>query len=142
MILVDTNVISELMKQPTRVDPRVSRWLNSVPEDGLATTCISFVESLFGVESHPDTLRRTALRDALEQVYQELFGDRILPFDQEAGFEYVALILDRKRQGRPILEFDAQIAAIARARGFAIATRDRDFATCGIDVINPWDYTG
>jgi len=73
-------------------------------------------------------------------MFREEFGGRILPFSSEAASSYASIAVDRRRAGRPISHFDAQIAAIARSSGAKIATRNvDDFEGCGVDLVNPWD---
>jgi toxin FitB len=142
MILLDTNVISELMKPDDKLNPSVKAWIEASAENTLSTTSLNLTESLIGLAAMPDGKRKDIARDVLKQVYAELFGSRVMPFDANAAQEYVALMRERQRAGRPIKRFDAQIAAIARTLGASLATGDRDFLHCGIDVINPWEYAG
>jgi toxin FitB len=89
---------------------------------------------------------RTFPRNDKQRIFAEilatLFEGRIYAFDEGAAREYAELMRERKALGRPMSKLDAQIAAIARVRKLAVATRDRDFDDCGIEVINPWDYAG
>jgi predicted nucleic acid-binding protein len=71
-------------------------------------------------------------------MFDEDFAGRILPFDMEAACAFAGIAADGRASGRPIAQFDAQIAAIARSHGAAVATRNsQDFADCGIQVLNP-----
>ena len=142
MIIIDTNVVSELMRPRDSIDRRVSNWVNSTANLTFATTILSFAEHLYGVERLPDGARKFALRRTVDAVYQRLFSDRILTFDRRAAEQYVAITIDRRRRGLPMAEFDSQIAAIAKAHDLPIATRDRDFDGAGLTVINPWEYAG
>jgi predicted nucleic acid-binding protein len=73
----------------------------------------------------------------------EDFTGRILPFDSAAAVAFAEIAATRRQAGRPIAQADAQIAAIARSRGAALATRNvPDFEGCGIDVVNPWTEVG
>ena len=127
---------------PATADKRVVAWLDVQPRTQFSTTSLNYAESLYGVARLTDGQRKHNLYIAVRRTYRALFDGRILPFDSQAAREYAFLLAERRHQGRPLLEFDAQIAAIARARKLPIATRDSDFADCGIDVINPWDYAG
>ncbi len=137
MILVDTNLLSELMKPAP--NERVMRWFADQPASGLYTTSIAQAEILHGVMLLPAGRRRNAIEVAAEAMFKEDFGGRILPFASDAAQPYARIAADRRRAGRPISQFDAQIAAIARATGAAIATRNvTDFEGCGVKVIDPW----
>jgi toxin FitB len=142
MIIVDTNVISELMKPAELRDARVFRWVGSVPEEELASTAIAYAESLYGVERLPDGRRKQAIRSIVSAAFSSYFSDRILPFDTSAAEEFAVLVAGRDRRGLAIDDHDAQIAAIARANRAIVATRDADLRNCGVTVINPWEYTG
>jgi len=137
MIVLDTNVVSELVaKVPVLA---VRRWHKSVASDDLYTTTVTQAEMLFGVAILPDGRRKELLQDALTRIFAEVYAGRILPFDNAAAVHFADLAATRKRLGRPIERSDAQIAAIARSRGAAIATRNTgDFEHCGINIINPW----
>jgi predicted nucleic acid-binding protein len=137
VILLDTNVISEMIK--TEPDPRVDTWLSGQAATGLFVTTITEAELRYGVALLPPGRRREALMAMVEAVLVEDFADRVLPFDGAAAIAYAEIAAGRRRAGKAIAQFDAQIAAIARSRGCALATRNEaDFAGCGIEVINPW----
>ncbi len=138
MIVLDTNVLSELMR-PAPAE-RVVRWVAAQPVTSLYTTSITQAEILHGIMLLPSGRRRNALQAAAEAMFGEDFGGRILAFGSEAADPYARIAAERCRAGRPISHFDAQIAAIARAAGAAIATRNVvDYAACGVEVINPWE---
>lgn len=134
MIIVDTNVISELFRPaPAR---QVETWLADQDGANLYFTTIGETELRHGVEILPSGKRRTALTRAIEGVLEEDFRDRILPFDRPAASAYAAIAAERRALGRPI----SQIAAIARAHGASVATRNTsDYESCGVDLLNPWD---
>jgi predicted nucleic acid-binding protein len=137
MVVVDTNVLSE----PTKLlpSPAVLDWLRSRSPHEVYTTAISQAEILYGIESLPTATRRAALAAATEALFAEDYAGRILPFDADAARFYARIVADRRATGRPISQPDAMIAAIARAHGAALATRDiEDFDGCGIRVVNPW----
>jgi predicted nucleic acid-binding protein len=137
MIVVDTNVVSEFMVSPPAQS--VLEWLNAQDAADLYLTTISIAEISFGLHVMPDGHRRRQLSDRFEQFLGAAFASRILPFDEDAARAYGEIRGHRREFGRPISAFDGQIAAIARKRGFAIATRNvRDFEDCGLELINPF----
>lgn len=138
MIILDTNVVSELMEtQPNR---KVLSWFDNQDGDDLWTTSISLAELLFGVNQLPVGRRRRELAASLSLILESTFQERFLAFDRHAAHEYGTLVPARLARGRPISIPDAQIAAIALAHGATLATRNvTDFEGIGIAVINPWD---
>ena len=140
MLVVDTNVLSELMR-PTP-DARVASWVAKRATSTLHLTAISEAELRFGLTVMPPGKRRDGLVKGLERILHTGFANRILPFDSAAASAYAEIAAVRQAMGRPIPEADCQIAAIARARGMAVVTRNvRDFADTGIDVVDPWTDT-
>ena len=138
MIVLDTNVLSEMMKAPPSAD--VARWLAAQPATSLYTTAVTQAEILHGVMLLPAGRRRGAIEKAAEAMFDEDFAGRVLPFGSDAARLYARIAADRRRAGRPISHFDAQIAAIARSTGAAVATRDvADYHGCGVEVIDPWE---
>jgi predicted nucleic acid-binding protein len=138
MVLLDTNLVSEVIK--TAPNARVALWLTSQPRDDLFLCAVTEAELRFGVAMLPIGRRREGLAKLIEDILSQDFAGRILPFDSRAAIEYATVSATRHQARRPISIADAQIAAFARARGAAIATRNlRDFEGCGVDVINPWD---
>ena len=138
MIILDTNVLSELMK-PAPAES-VVRWMAAQPATSLYTTSITQAEIFHGIMLLPSGRRRNAFEAAAEAMFNEDFAGRILPFGSDAARPYARIAAERRRAGRPISHFDAQIAAIARSTGAAIATRNvADYAGCGVKVINPWE---
>jgi predicted nucleic acid-binding protein len=130
MIVVDTNVLSEVMKAVP--SGKVVRWMAARPASGLFTTTITLGEVLFGLELVPAGKRRVALQQAIEAMFEEEFAGRILSFDREAARAFADISAKCRRLGRPIGEMDAQIAGIAQSQGAAIATRNvHDFQDCG-----------
>jgi predicted nucleic acid-binding protein len=139
MILLDTNVVSELMKSAPAA--RVVGWVATQPASSLYTTSITEAEILHGILLLPSGQRRRAIEAAARAMFSEDFLGRVLPFGSAAAFRYAEIAADRRRARRPISTFDAQIAAIARAVGAALATRNvADFAGCKIEVVNPWEH--
>lgn len=138
MIILDTNIVSELLR-PTP-EPKVEAWLAAQDGGQVYLTALSEAELRYGVAILADGKRRDALAGAIDAMLREDFRDRILPFDSAAAEAYAAIAADRRGAGRPISQFDCQIAAIGRAQGATVATRNaRDFEGCGIEVIDPWD---
>lgn len=138
MILLDTNVVSEPIKP--HPDPRVLDWLDAQAIETLYLSTVSLCELRLGIESLPAGRRRTALARALGRQIEDLFAERVVPFDVPAAEAYAQIVARLRREGRAISIFDAQIAAIAAARGLAMATRDEaPFRAAGLVVINPWN---
>jgi hypothetical protein len=137
VILVDTNVVSEPLK--ARADPRVVAWLDRQTADALFISTISVSEILFGVASLAAGKRCNRLAAAFENAILRLFAGRILSFDLEAARAYASLMSAARGRGVPIPIVDGQIAAIAKANGFSVATRDEaPFRAVGLNVVNPW----
>jgi predicted nucleic acid-binding protein len=137
VIVVDTNVISELMR--AEPDPAVLAWVAAQPRALLYTTRINQAEILYGIAALPEGRRRAALAAAAEAMFAEDFAGRILPFEAQAAARYPGVVLARRRAGHPIEKFDALIAAIALAAGAEVATRDTGgFSGCGLTLIDPW----
>ncbi|QXI23559.1 type II toxin-antitoxin system VapC family toxin [Pseudomonas iranensis] len=137
MIVLDTNVLSEFM----RIEPeaQVLAWVDAQPAMDLAISAITVAEILHGIARLPSGKRKQKLQAHALAMFEEDFVGRILPFDAHAAVEYATLVADAEAKGRGIAMADAQIAAISRNRGAAIATRNvRDFEFSGIEVIDPW----
>ena len=137
MFVLDTNVVSELGRR--RPDPRVRAWAGKRRAEGLFFSTIGEAELRYGVAIMPPGRRRDALAAEIERTLREDFAGRILPFDSAAARAFAEIAADRRSMGRPAARADNQIAAIARSRGMAVATRNiDDFAAAGIDLVNPW----
>ena len=137
MILLDTNVVSEVMKAAP--NPRVEAWLGAQPMAGLFITTITEAELRLGVALLSKSRRRDNLAAMVAAMLAEDFTEHILPFDSAAAMAYAAMVVIRRQAGVPIAQVDAQIAAIAKSRGATLATRNiADFKGCGIEIINPW----
>ena len=114
-------------------------WLARQPANLLFLTAITEAEILYGIAILDSGRRRDELARAAAAMFAEDFGGRILGFDTEAAPAYAAIAAERRRSGYPISQFDCQIAAIVKAHGAALATRNtRDFKACGIKLIDPW----
>jgi toxin FitB len=141
VIILDTNVVSEPMKPGG--DHHVRDWLDDQIAETLYLTSISLSELLLGVEVLPDGKRKEGLAAALTELLVELFGPRILPFDQQAATVYATRVSRARASGRAISMADGQIAAIAAVHGFTVATRDTAaFIAAGVPVVNPWEIEG
>jgi len=137
MIVLDTNVLSEALKPSP--SERVLRWLAGQELLTVFTTTITLAEVLYGIERLPAGKRRMRLSAAIEKVFAEEFQGRTLPFDEESARVFPKIVAGREAMGRPISQSDAMIAAIARSRRAAVATRNtNDFEHCGVRAIDPW----
>jgi toxin FitB len=138
MIILDTNIVAEMMKEAPA--PTVVAWLNDQPAPTLFLSSITLGEIAYGLRVLPQGRRRRQLEEGFEKVVAEGFAGRILAFDEGAARQYGEVMGRRKEIGRPLATLDGQIAAIARARGYAVATRNtRDFVECGVEVLNPFE---
>ena len=136
MILLDTNVVSELMRPEPA--PQVASWVRSRDRRELFMSSITLAEIRYSLARLPNGRRKQTLIDAADDVFRA-FSDQVLPVDSTAAEHYAVIASARERAGRPIPGFDALIAAICRSRGAALATRNRpDFDGVGIDIIDPW----
>ena len=138
MILIDTNVVSELMRPtPARA---VLDWFGAQDPSALHLSAVSEAELRRGVAILPEGRRRDALRAAVDVMVAEDFAGRVLPFDGAAAIAFAVVFAERQAVGRPISFPDCQIAAMARAHSAAVATRNvSDFEGCGVEIVNPWD---
>ncbi len=137
MIVLDTNVVSETIK--LRPEPLVVNWLNRQARETLYLTAVSLSELLFGIELLDEGRRKREMARAVQQLLDERFVARVLPFDTVCAATYANLMSRARHRGLAIAISDGQIAAIAKAHGFAVATRDRGpFEAAGLKVIDPW----
>jgi hypothetical protein len=135
--LLDTNVLSELLR--AKPSPAVLAWYAAQPPESLFVSAVTQAEMMLGGRLLPAGKRRTALENALLAMFDEDFTARILPFDAGSVPAYFEIVSRRRSLGRPISQFDAQIAAIARHAGAKLATRNTsDFEYCGVALIDPW----
>lgn len=138
MILVDTNIISELMRDAP--EPRVLAWIDAERRVDLYTSVIVKAEILYGIECLPEGRRRNALATQAGAIFEEDFAGRILPVTESAVARYAVISAGRRRVGRKFALFDMLIAGTANSVGARIATRNTtDFDDCGIELINPWE---
>ena len=138
MIIVDTNVVSELMRaSPSQA---VRDWVRSPDESDLFTTAITVAEIRYGIERLPGGHRKDLLQNAAAGIFTA-FDEQVLPFDSSAAEQYARIVSGRDGMGLPIDGFDAQIAAVCRARGATLATRNlKDYWETGIGLIDPWQH--
>ncbi len=138
MILLDTNVVSAVMR-PAPVQS-VLDWLDDHDTASLYLSTITIAEIGYGLRVLPDGKRRRSLESRFEEFVARGFDQRILIFDEPAARLYAEVMGRRKELGRPISALDGQIAAIARANRFAVATGNvRDFEECGLRILNPFE---
>ncbi len=139
MIILDTNVISELMKK--HPDPAVIAWTKEQKPTNLAITAIAIAEIQRGISLLPKGKRRDNLEDDFKCFVEKAFIGRILPFDEDAAYLYGEIAAKRVQSGFNIDAVDLMIASIVKNYGASIATRNiKDFKDCGFNVINPWAH--
>jgi predicted nucleic acid-binding protein len=138
MILLDTNVVSEMMRKSP--EPRVIKWLDTLQESYIWISSITMAEIRLGIALLPNGKRKTLLFEIAEQMFAEDFANQCLPFDCEAARNYSQIVADRQCQGRPISVEDAQIASIALTGSMTLSTRNiKDFhGIPNLKIINPW----
>lgn len=136
--LLDTNVLSELLRAAPA--PAVMAWFGRQAPDSLFVSAVTQAEMMLGARVLPAGKRRNTLETALNAMFEDDFAGRVLPFDTAAADVYANVVSARRAAGRPISQFDAQIAAIARYRSMRLATRNMgDFEGCGLRLVNPWE---
>jgi predicted nucleic acid-binding protein len=137
MIILDTNILSELMKPQPHA--HVVAWIQKQVTTELCTSAVTEAEIFYGIELLSKGKRREGLLKAAQAMFAEDFAERIFGFDSEAARDFARIAAHRRALGRPISQADAQIAAIVRTRGAKLATRNvEDFADCDVDLIDPW----
>lgn len=137
MIIIDTNVLSALMR--SQPDTAVVAWLDGQPAESIWLTSVTLFECRFGLALLPRGKRRRALEDNFELLLENDLQNRVLPFDAEAASEAATLGAERQRLGRGVDIRDTQIAGIAIARRATLATRNlRHFDDLPTPVISPW----
>ncbi|MDQ2995042.1 MAG: type II toxin-antitoxin system VapC family toxin [Pseudomonadota bacterium] len=137
MILIDTNIISEMMKPAP--DAKVITWIDQQDIMHLYISTITIAELAYGINALPAGNRRNYLEKAFNSVVREAFEYRIFTFDEVAAHQYGIIMSQRKNIGKPMSMADGQIAAIAQAHNCTIATRNtNDFANSNLDLVNPF----
>jgi predicted nucleic acid-binding protein len=137
MIVIDTNVVSEIVK-PAPAQAVIEWFVLQKPGD-LYTTTVTQAEILYGIELLPKGRRRIALQAAMARIFDQIFEERVLSFDEGAAYAFAMIAARHRASGRTTSDLDLQIAAIALSRGASLAARNiRDFQGCGVELINPW----
>lgn len=138
MIVLDTDVMSALMKEP--FDPLVFVWMEAQPRPSVWITSITVLEIKFGIALMAASRRRNALEMAYDRLLSEVLGGRILGFEGAEATEAAASMARRQLAGRPVDRNDDLIAGIVKVHRATLATRNvRHFEDAGIDLINPWE---
>lgn len=138
MILLDTNVLSELMR--AKPDPKVLAWVDAQPASRLMICSITVAEILYGIARMPGGKRKQGLLDIASAMFDEDFAGNILPFDANAAVHYAEIAAESEARGRVVDMADAQIAAIGRLHDAVIATRNiRHFESLGVALVDPWN---
>lgn len=137
MIVLDTNIVSELMRHTPSESVLV--WVDSQDSAELAITALTAAELRAGVACMPRGRRRTAIGSDVDALLDDTFAGRVLPFEAESAAHYAEILAIRRRAGSPVEPLDAQIAAICLQHGAALATRNtRDFEGLALQLIDPW----
>jgi predicted nucleic acid-binding protein len=141
VIVLDTNVLSELMKpQPATA---VMAWADQLSAGAVAITAMNEAEILHGIARLPDSQRKQQLQQSWSTLVADVLQHPVLPFNSAAAHWYAALVSHRERMARPISSADAVIAATALAHDGQLATRNTtDFEAIGLPLINPWARAG
>jgi predicted nucleic acid-binding protein len=138
MIVLDTNVVSELM-HPQGLS-LLRQWVAAQVIRNVFTTTITQAEILYGIALLPSGKRQIELSQAAQLMFTEDFAGRILPFDETAAIAFARIAAERRQMGKPISQADAQIASICYTHQATLATRNvSDFEECGIAIVNPWE---
>jgi hypothetical protein len=137
VIVLDTSVVSEIMKAAP--EESVAGWIAEQAEASLYITSITQAEILYGIQRLGAGKRRSALEAAADAMFSEDFAGRVLAFGTDAARAYARIAFQRQRAGKPISQFDAQIAAITFVARATLATRDlAGYEGCGVKLLNPW----
>ncbi|HKV24812.1 MAG TPA: type II toxin-antitoxin system VapC family toxin [Candidatus Acidoferrum sp.] len=137
MILLDTNVVSELMKREP--ETAVVAWLDEQPAESVWITAITVMEIRYGLASLGKSRRQQALVQAFEQMVKNLIEGRIASFDAEAAGHAAAIMAERKKRGKPVEVRDTMMAGIAAASRAMLATRNtQHFEDLSLKLANPW----
>ncbi len=138
MIILDTNVISELMREEPH--QKVKVWIATHKPTDLSLTTIAIAEIQKWLSRLPKGKRRNILKNKFSTFVAEAFSGRIYSFDEEAAYIYGDIAAKREKEGFNTDAVDLMIAAIVKSQNASIATRNtKDFEGCGIKIINPWE---
>ena len=137
MIILDTNILSELMRSsPER---KVVDWIVRHGAEGLRTTAVCQAEILAGIAVLPSGRRRRDLEQGASEIFSNVLRDKVLPFDSNAASHFGIVVARRRTAGLQSKPPDAMIAAVALAHGAVVATRNiADFTHCGVTLHDPW----
>lgn len=139
MIVLDTNVLSEVMRPSEQRSARVFSWMRAQPATALFTTAVTTAEMMSGVAIMPEGRRKREVGESVARIIAA-FEERILSFDHAAAGHYAEVVASRRLAGRLVGSLDLMILAVARANRMAVATRNvSDFDDCGVDLIDPWE---
>jgi predicted nucleic acid-binding protein len=139
MILLDTNIISEFMRPTPQT--QVMQWLHQQALTDLFISSVTVTEVMYGLNRLPEGKRKQSLLLQFQQLLDQAFKQRILNFGYDEAIVAARLRTLRAEQGNELHFADAQIAAIAHVRSFAVATRNiKDFLDCSVKLINPFEY--
>jgi hypothetical protein len=138
MIVIDTNVISELWK--IEPNPNVLAWIDAQAVETLYLSAITVAELRYGLATMPESRRRRIYQERLEHELLPIFAGRVLAFDLDASQAYADLMARARAGGKAIGKVDGYIAATAAAHGLMVATRDTNpFEAAALKTINPWE---
>ena len=137
MIVLDSNVISELMQ--AKPETVVMKWLDDLPSESIWTTSVCVYEILYGINILAKGKRRQALKEAFEKTLDQDMEGRVLDFDSAAAWEAADISAKLRSEGRPVDSRDVQIAGIVASRHGILATRNtKHFVDTGVSLLNPW----
>lgn len=137
MILLDTNIISELMRP--KPQPAVVQWLNNQDALDVYISAITIAEIEYGLKVLPEGQKRWGLKQKFDWLIAQGFSERVLDFTSEAALHYADIMAYRRSLGLPMSVPDGQIAALTRLKRFTLATRNvKDFEDCGLMLVNPF----
>ncbi|MGK0546103.1 type II toxin-antitoxin system VapC family toxin [Halomonas cupida] len=138
MIVLDTNVLSELMRPVPYA--RVVDWLDRQDAISVTISAITVAEILYGIERLPDGRRKRGFATMAAAMFEEDFSGRILSFDSGAAIHYAEQVAASESAGRQVHMADAQMAAICIQHGAVLVTRNvKDFETLSVETTNPWE---
>jgi toxin FitB len=136
MIILDTNILSALMRQIP--DSKVVTWLDGQSRTSVWTTSVTILEIRFGLQIMATGKRRSLLSEAFDSLLEKM-GRRIASFDDDAATQAANLMVSRQRKGRPVELRDTMIAGIVLAHHATLATRNvAHFEDLTVPVVNPW----
>ena len=138
MMILDTNIVSEMMKSAS--NRQVRYWLNEQEPSELFITSVTVAEIIYGIRILQDGKRKKHLEVTFSNIVRKAFEFRVLKFDEKAAYQYGDIMAHRRLQGRPLSVCDGQIASIAHVHSYAVVTRNtNDFSGCSLDLINPFE---